>query len=411
MKSHKSGKLKRLWYLAHAIQLKLASNNGQNMTIRINPATNSLTIELRHIESTEAMQEAFLSITKFLPTLKDIDMEFDPVNISGRPEMWQWDYATVEKMITESEDDPRKNDFTFKHCLSLQGLCESCIENAPHINTEYSMEHQIFFNAGKSFSDNIMNKDWATTKDLLSGIDQWFTEITAPLESDAERVKKELAFIMLATRKDFQDYLFTFVKQKYAEDYADKDFMKNLCCHSVNFFKCVPFKLRDDKDFAMDVIMSHKDAFQYAGKNVKNDKDIVIAMLKRFPYNIQFIKSPLNDDYDVVLTAVSGYEYALRYAGESLKIDHGIITAAVMNAPVAFASVSHTIWKDKNFLLDLVRKKPEVLQFLPLQEQDIEIALAALKGDIKMWELIAPRIKESPEFLRRAKDYLPKDNN
>ena len=411
MKSHKSGKLKRLWYLAHAMQLKLACNNGQNMTIRINPATNSLTIELRHIESTEAMQEAFLSITKFLPTLKDIDMEFDPVNISGRPEMWQWDYATVEKMITESEDDPRKNDFTFKFCLSLQGLSESCIENAPHINTAYSMEHQIFFNAGKSFSDNIMDKNWDTKEKLLSGIDQWFTEITAPLESDAERVKKELAFIMLATRKDFQDYLFTFVKQKYAEDYADKDFMKKLCCHSVNFFKCVPFKLRDDKDFAMDVIMSHKDAFQYAGKNVKNDKDIVIAMLKRFPYNIQFIKSPLNEDYDVVLTAVSGYEHALRYAGESLKIDHGIITAAVMNAPVAFASVSHTIWKDKNFLLDLVRKKPEVLQFLPLQEQDIEIALAALKGDIKMWELIAPRIKESPEFLRRAKDYLPKDNN
>ena len=407
MESDKSGKLKRFWYLAHAMQLKLAGNNGQNMTVRINPATNSLTVELRHIESTEAMQEAFLSITKFLPALKNIDLPFSPVNITGRPEMWHWDYATVEKMITESEDDPRKNDFTFKLCLSLQGLSEICIKNAPHINTEYSMEHQIFFNAGKSFSDNIMNKDWATTKDLLSGIDQWFTEITAPLESDAERVKKELAFIMLATRDDFQDYLFTFVKQNYADEYADKDFMKNLCCHSVNLFKSIPFEFRDDKDFAMDVIMSHKDAFQHAGENAKNDKDIVIAMLKRFPYNIKHIKSPLIEDYDVVLTAASRYAHTLHYVGEPLSSNHKIITAAVMNAPNAFASVSYTIWNDKNFLLELVRKKPEVLNFLPREQQNIEIALAALKGDINMWDLIAPKIKKSREFLRRAKEYLP----
>ena len=411
MESDKSGKLKRFWYLAHAMQLKLAGNNGQNMTIRINPAINSLTVELRHIESTEAMQEAFLSITKFLPTLKNIDLAINPVNITGRPEMWHWDYATVEKMITESEDDPKKNDFTFKLCLSLQGLYESCIENTPHINTAYSMEHQIFFNAGKSFSDNIMNKAWATEKDLLSGIDQWLTEITAPLESDAERVKKELVFIMLTTRNDLQDCLFTFVKQKYADEYADKDFMKNLCCHSVNLFKSIPFEFRDDKDFAMDVIMSHKDAFQYAGKNAKNDKDMVIAMLKRFPYNIKHIKSPLNKDYDVVLTAASRYANALYYVGEPLSSNHGIITAAVMNAPVAFTNVSYKIWKDKNFLLDLVRKKPGVLQFLPLQEQNIEIALAALECDIKMWDLIDPKIKKSRKFLQRAEGYLPKDND
>ena len=110
----KQGKLKRFWYLAHAIQLKLAGKEVQNMTTRLNHTTNVPTIELRHLESTAALQESFLSLVKFLSISKDMDIMIGDINITGRPDMWQWDYPMVEKMITESQDDPSKNDFTFK---------------------------------------------------------------------------------------------------------------------------------------------------------------------------------------------------------------------------------------------------------------------------------------------------------
>ena len=43
MSSEKQGRLKRFWYLAHAIQLNLAGKEVQNMTTRFNHTTNILT--------------------------------------------------------------------------------------------------------------------------------------------------------------------------------------------------------------------------------------------------------------------------------------------------------------------------------------------------------------------------------
>ena len=385
---HKQGKLKRFWYLAHAIQLKLAGKGVQNMTTRLNPVTGALTVELRHMESTEVMKEGFLSLTKLLSLIKNLDVRIDETNITGYPEMWQWDFLTVEKMIRQSQDNPNENDHVFKYCLFKQGHSQWFDVYAPHLQSECSQEHQIFFNTGKLFVVQSISQKWYSQQNQqkkIDEIDQWLTKITAPLQQDAKRVKKELAFMLLISYPSF-DNIHTLIKQKYPDDLNDKNFLKKLCCHSLELFANLPLELRDNKTFATDVVISHKDAFQHAGEQVKNDKPTVIAMLQRFPYKLRDVSSAMQEDSDVVLAAVNANGLALCFAGESLKSNYDIVTAAVNNSPTALHHASINIKQDKKFILTLVRQKPEVLEYLEPEYQNREITLAALKGLINMNE-------------------------
>ena len=370
MLSAAQGKLKRFWYLAHAIRLKMTDKEVQNMTTRFNHTTNALTIELRHMESTAAMNKGFLSLVKLMSVLKDIDLEFSDLNIFGRPEMWEWDHTIVEKMIRESQDDPEKNDFTFKLCLSIQGLSYDWSNNVLHIESEYSLEHQIFLRAIHSIYKKFGNVKWESEQDLVDQYDQWFTNITAPLQYDAERVKKELAFIMLITCAGYRKNLYTFVKQKYPNELANKDYLKKLCCCSFELFAILPPALKNDKSFATDPIMSHESAFHFAGEDIKDDKPFVIDMLQRYPYNLRYVSSTLKEDRDVVLAAVKQSGSALQYAGESPRNDYEVVMTAIRDYAGAIEDASDNLKEDENFILEAARVNPRVLEVLKKEREN-----------------------------------------
>ena len=364
MLSVAQGKLKRFWYLAHAIRLKMTDKEVQNMTTRFNHTTDALTIELRHMESTAAMNEGFLSLVKLMSMLKDIDMDFSDVNIFGRPEMWEWDHTILEKMIRESQDDPEKNDFTFKLCLSLQGNHYGWPDNDLYTKSEFSLEHQIFLNVRHSFYQDFHNVEFDSEQDLMNKYDQWLTNITAPLQHDAERVKKELAIIMLTTFNGHHKNLYTFVKQKYPDEFKNNDLLKKLCCCSFELFSVMPEALRNDKSFATDPIMSHESAFSHAGKDIKNDKPLVIDMLQRYPYSLRSVSSTLKEDREVVLAAVKQKGSALQYAGESLRNDYEVVMTAIRNYAGAINDASDNLKEDENFILEAARENPRVLEEL-----------------------------------------------
>ena len=364
MKDAVQGKLKRFWYMAHAIRLKMTGKEVQNMTTRFNHTTNALTIELRHMESTAAMNEGFLSLVKLMSMLKDVDLDFTDLNILGRPEMWKLDYTIVEKMIRESQDDPEKNDFTFKLCLSLQGNHYGWLDNYLYTKSEFSLEHQIFLNVRHSFYQGFHNVEFDSEQDLMNKYDQWLTNITAPLQHDAERVKKELAIIMLTTFDGYRKNLYTFVKQKYPDEFKNNDLLKKLCCCSFGVFSIMPEALKNDKSFATDPIMSHESAFNHAGKDIKNDKPIAIDLLQRYPYSLRIVSSTLKEDREVVLAAVKQSGCALQYAGESPRNDYEVVMAAIRNYPGAITFASDNLKKDENFILEAARENPQLLEEL-----------------------------------------------
>ena len=358
------GKLKRFWYLAHVIQLKLAGKEVQNMTTRFNHTTNALTIELRHIESTAAMQAGFLSLLRFMAMSINVDLVIGEINISGCPEIWQWDHTTVEKMITESQDDPEKNDFTFKRCLCLQSIRYDVRRRALRVKSEYSEEHQIFLKSAKSFYDNFTDEKQGSEQELVDKYDKWLTRMTEPLQSDAERVKKELAFVMLTTWQDFHKTIYTFVKQKYPEEFENIDLLKKLCCYSAGLFSILPSEYVIDKSFATDPVMSHESAFKFAGEDIKGDKSIVMDLLARYPYNLRYVSDTLKEDREVVLTAVKQSGTALEYAGALPSNDREVVMTAIRNDVTAIAYASDNLKKDEEFILEATRENPQVLNEL-----------------------------------------------
>ena len=384
--NHEQGKLKRFWYLAHAIQLRLAGEGAGNMTSHLNPTTEALTVELRRMESTEAMKEGFLSLTKLLSTINNFDISISHVNISKNPEMQHWDFLTVEKMIRQSQDDPDKNDHAFKYCLFKQGLSQWADNYAPHIHSECSEEHQIFFNAGKSFSTCYLFGGNPSDK-----IDQWITKVTA-LHPDAEPIKKELTFILPIVFPNCFKIIFPFIQKNYPDNLTDNNFLKKLCFQSSQLFASLPLALRNNKTFAIDVVTVHPEVFRYAGERIKNDKPTVLAVVQRLPYNLDVVSNTLKEDSDVVLAAVNVRGMALCHAGESLKNNADIVSAAVKNCPMAFQYAGINLKQDKKFVLTLARQVPEILKYLEPEYQDREIALAALKSNINMKKGISTTI-------------------
>ena len=358
------GKQKRFWYLAHAIRLKMTDKEVQNMTTRFNHTTNALTIELRHIESTAAMKEGFLSLVKLLSASTNVDLAISNINISGRPEIWQWDHTTVEKMITESQDDPEKNDFTFKRCLCLQSFRIECRRNPQRIKSQLSPEHQIFVVAVRSFYNKFRDEKQDSEQKLVDEYDQWLTTITAPLQSDAERAKKELAFVMLTSLPDFHKTLYTFVKQKYPEDFENNDLLKKLCCYSAELFSILPSEFVNDKSFATDPVMSHESAFKFAGEDIKGDKSIVMDLLPRYPSNLRYVSAALKEDREVVLAAVKQSGIALEHAGALPGNDQEVVMTAIRNDVTAIAYASDNLKQDEKFILEATRENPQVLEEL-----------------------------------------------
>ena len=405
---HKQGKLKRFWYLVHAVQLRLAGKETRNMTTSLNPAIGALTVELQHMESTEAMKEGFLLLTTFLFMIKNLDIIINEINITGDPAMWQWDFPTVEKMIRQSQYDPNTNDHAFKFCLFNQGYCQwFSIHDLP-ICSLFIQEHQIFLNAAQLLRDYVQSEKWSLQQNKVDAIDQWLLT-TCALLPEAEQIKKELAFMLLIYFPSFFQTMHLFIQQEYPKHLTDINLLKRLCCHSPELFASLPLELINSKAFATDVVMTHRKTFPYAGEQIKNDKPTVLAVVQRFPINLYYASSALKEDSDIVLAAVNANGLALRHAGESLKRNYDIVTAAVKCFPMAIREASIDLKQDDKFILALVRQEPKVLVYLEPEYQNREIALAALKGDIKIKRHISRNIMDDPEFMLLAKDYLPKD--
>ena len=405
---HQQGKLKRFWYLVHAVQLRLAGKETRNMTTSLNPAIGALTVELQHMESTEAMKEGFLLLTKFLFMIKNLDIIINEINITGDPAMWQWDFPAVEKMIRQSQNDPKTNDHAFKFCLFNQGYCRWFrMDDLPIFNL-LSQKHQIFLHAARSFMGYVLSEQWSLQQNKVDAIDQWLLDASALLP-EAEQIKKELAFMLLIYFPDFFETMHLLIQQKYPKHLTENNLLQRLCFYSPQLFASLPLKLKNNKAFATDVVMNHQKMFPYAGEQIKNDKPTVLAVVQRFPCNLRYASSALREDIDVVLAAVNANGLALRAAGESLKCNYDIVTAAVKCFPMAICEASIDLKQDKKFVLALVGQEPEVLAYLEPEFQDQEIALAALKGDHKMKRYISGNIMNDPEFLLLAKDYFPKD--
>lgn len=192
--NHEQGKLKRLWCTRFSWD-RWVQESGIWQPNLILPAKHWLLI--CGICNPQRLWKWVSCQTKLLSTINNFDISISQVNISGNPEMAQWDFPTIEKMIRQSEDDPDKNHYVLKHCLLKQAVVNRPIYKLHTLKVNAAWSIRYFFNAGKSFSSFYFLGEYSSDE-----IDQWLTKTTA-MHPDAEPLKKELAFMLLIIFQNF----------------------------------------------------------------------------------------------------------------------------------------------------------------------------------------------------------------
>lgn len=237
----KQGRLKRMWFLAHLILCKSAG-----MKISLDPSAAALTVAMPNIESTQVMQQTFLSLTRLLGFLQGFEAAVGSQNITGSCKYQAWDYGTVRKMIDKSADRPADNHWPHKVCLVAQGIRYP--ETGIHLQREVSTEHLVFFQAGKVFGE-LIDYDEAiklqTEPDLKLNPDiigQRLTDMTQSLPADdIDRVKRELSLILFG---NFPEEFIVYMLQQYPDDMADDKLLKSLPTDPVRMNKVLHKNLK-----------------------------------------------------------------------------------------------------------------------------------------------------------------------
>lgn len=236
------GKLKRIWFVAHFI----LSMSGAGVKISLNPSTAALTVEMPYIESTQVMQQTFLTLTRLLAFVNNLDAAV-VTNITGSDEAW--DFVTVRKMIDKSTDSLEDNHWPYKVCLLNQGT-RGHEPGIDLLQDKISTEHQVFFQAGKVFG-KLIDYFEATKREVEPSlklnpekIGQLLTDLTQNLPATAiDRVKRELSLILFGS---FPEEFIAYMQQQYPDDMADYRLLKSLPTSSEYRFDRV---LRNNVNF------------------------------------------------------------------------------------------------------------------------------------------------------------------
>lgn len=121
-----------------------------------------------------------------------------------------------------------------------------------------------------------------------------------------------------------------------------------------------------------------------------NNKEEVLKVIKEDGLYLVYVSQELKKDQEVVLEAIKNNSEAIREVDASLLGDKEFMTKALeysVNAknyhlganPLIYASKE--LQQDKEFVLDVVRKKGEALQYADYFKQDKEVVLEAIRNN------------------------------
>ena len=141
--------------------------------------------------------------------------------------------------------------------------------------------------------------------------------------------------------------------------------------------------------FVMKSLMNRRvDAFQFASAEIRADRDVAFKVIEINAKMFKFVAGNLNDDAELAKLAIykSHSGELLKYASDRLK-------------------------DDKEFILDIISKKPIALEFVSKRLQDDEdVVELAIKLNLNAFKYASMRFKDDKEFvlnlMRKKAEYI-----
>ena len=240
------GKLKRSWFLVQILRCALLDGNSRPMAISFNQGAGKMTIEYTQINSTLALQAAFVKLVTILTGLTWMDITINSFNRGANIEKWYFE-TLVEKC--QNGLDESTNNWTFKHCLVLDAINSRGLSYPWHYDYTFldylDKEYKLIFEMTKKVDS------WLSTNRYLDSdteqLHQIFRVATKDLEPyEAARIVKEL-LVHMAIESDSPDiFIFIQLLRKDFDLDNDGDLVLFLCRQNPLILKYISDELGDD---------------------------------------------------------------------------------------------------------------------------------------------------------------------
>ena len=165
--------------------------------------------------------------------------------------------------------------------------------------------------------------------------------------------------------------------------------------------------LQGNYDHVLAAVRQNGLALKYASANLQGNQDIVLAAVQKNGLALEFASPELQGNQDIVLTAVQQNDDALKFALDCLQLNHKFILAAVKSSPTVLIKVKAKLEKsfdrlldDMPFVLSLLDENPACFQFLPRHFRvNPDVVRTAVMKDVTNWEFVINSVFLEKDFM------------
>ncbi|WP_422133461.1 PEP/pyruvate-binding domain-containing protein [Endozoicomonas sp. ALD040] len=359
----RSGKFRRMWFLAQLLKEIRLDENAGSMKLSCNAAAGEMIVECPRMKSRKSMQYAFEHLIIVLRAMYNLDRQFgDKLIFEGG----QWDFNRLAQRLgrdVATEEDR----FAFQHCLFVMSyrsggswyITAACCRLLSKYYQQF-IHHARRFGACQ-YSVFLREKPEESLLEMLMS-----DEIT-------EDIRRELLhhFLLLnpisATR--LVERVYNLENQCFVINPSFR--------HKLEFYAPPGPPLGDHKEKLRSALLKH--GLDCASQRVRNDKDFVLPVMSEHPMELRYLSEKLRDDREIVIAAVEKYPGALRYASKRLRSDKSIIGLAIADGIYALTFASDTVLSDPEYMLELIAKNHEAFHYAASELKDNEAFINAAK--------------------------------
>uniref|UniRef100_UPI0021488F26 DUF4116 domain-containing protein n=1 Tax=unclassified Endozoicomonas TaxID=2644528 RepID=UPI0021488F26 len=370
----KSGKFRRMWFLAQLLKEVELDKNADSMKLSCNAVAGEMNIECSRMRSPETMQHAFEKLIIVLRAMCNLDIE-----LKGRPifEGGQWDFNLLAQRL--NPDVATEADrFAFQHCLfAMSYQNKSTFSKTAPCCRLLSKHHQQFAHYAHRFGMYHLSLDRGRKPKESE------QEILMSAEM-SEDIRRELLHHFLLF---YPVSAVRLIEQVY--DIGNQCFVINPSRnYRLEFYVPPGQPLGDHKEKIRNTLLKH--GLEYASQRVRNDKNFVLPAFSGDPCELGDLSEELKNDSDVVKAAIAKCPLALRYASIRLRDDKNIIRMAIAESIYPLSYASQKVLEDRQCMLDLIEINPQAFNY----------AVSGLKGDTAFIEAAKQRNPQLRQYLR-----------
>ena len=349
------GKLKYFWFLVQTLRCASIDNNSQPMAISFNESAGKMTVEYTQINSTLALQTAFVKLVTILSGLTCLYESINRFNLGNNTD--KWSFETPLKKCQDGLEDPM-NDWIFSHCLVLDAIHDrrmSLDMNYDYTFLDYlNRKYKIFMEIAKK----AQYWTWEIVDpDEIAELRQIFSDATKHLEpDDAARIIKEMLIHMAVESRNVKFYI-QILNEEFDLEH-DRKLILFLVHQNPLIFPCLSDRFKDDIEIAKLAMAQNGSLLKHASSRLKNDKSLVTLAVSNFGQALEEVSTNLKNDTDVVLAAARNNLYTLNMAGSTIKNNEALLRTIIQEQPSAMLFATESLKNDKGLVLPLLLRDP-----------------------------------------------------